>query len=375
MPRSDAARIERKQIGNLHLARNPTILPQFQRSGMPSSPTRISLAVNPRSRILRRRSRPSCRHRHWPARRSAGGRRPERFCPAENSPFRAATRWYRKSIDWLRASSMWCLPRTGIRRGPSSVCFQPPGRKPYEAVDLAYGARNRGPIIASKARRGRELHRTCGSRMPRSFCAKAIMQTSFSIAAFYEERPQDPHRARRIPARTRLGASFVVGLAFDFACGFLGRGRRARGFDVAAVFEDGSAASTSAGRYLRDTAGLGGAGISMHCGTGNDARPDESWRHLNASRQPRRWRGRADRPFAACGSKAATRSPAAPNTPIPCGCRACCSARFSAAPSRMAASNRHRRAAAREIPGVHSVVTVDDIRTGHSRSLLRTGIP
>ncbi len=40
------------------------------------------------------------------------------------------------------------------------------------------------------------------------------------------------------------------------------------------------------------------------------------------------------------GSKAATRSPAAPNTPTPCGCRACCTASCSAAPWRTAASSR-----------------------------------
>ena len=62
------------------------------------------------------------------------------------------------------------------------------------------------------------------------------------------------------------------------------------------------------------------------------------------------------------GSRRATRSPGAPNTPTPCGFPACCTARSSAAPSPTAASSRSTPARPRRCPGVYRVVTSEDVR-------------
>ena len=62
------------------------------------------------------------------------------------------------------------------------------------------------------------------------------------------------------------------------------------------------------------------------------------------------------------GSRRARRSPAAPNTPTPCGFPACCTERSSAARSPTAASSRSILSAAKEVPGVYRVVTSEDVR-------------
>ena len=78
--------------------------------------------------------------------------------------------------------------------------------------------------------------------------------------------------------------------------------------------------------------------------------------------QPRLAPRSVPRSAARCrASKAATRSPAAPNTRTPCGCRACCTPRFSAAPWRTAGSSRSTPARRGRLPGVLHVVTIDDV--------------
>ena len=79
-----------------------------------------------------------------------------------------------------------------------------------------------------------------------------------------------------------------------------------------------------------------------------------------------RWRRRqprVDRSAVHClGSRRARRSPAAPSMSTPCACPACCPERSFAARWRMAASSRSIPALREAFPGVHCVVTADDIR-------------
>ena len=82
----------------------------------------------------------------------------------------------------------------------------------------------------------------------------------------------------------------------------------------------------------------------------------------SSHRRCRPIRSAAGRSAARCrGSKAARRSPAAPNTPTPCGCPACCTARSSAAPWRTAGSSRSTPARRGRFPACRRL-TADDIR-------------
>ena len=84
----------------------------------------------------------------------------------------------------------------------------------------------------------------------------------------------------------------------------------------------------------------------------------------------------ARRSAARCrASKAATRSPAAPNTPTPCGCPACCMPRSSAARWRTAASSRSTPARRKKVPGVLSRRHRRRRDEGHPEPLLRPGLP
>ncbi len=71
----------------------------------------------------------------------------------------------------------------------------------------------------------------------------------------------------------------------------------------------------------------------------------------------------ARRSAARCrGSRRATRSPGAPNTPTPCACPACCTRKIFRSTVAHGRIKSIDTSAARKVPGVYRVVTSDDVR-------------
>ena len=75
------------------------------------------------------------------------------------------------------------------------------------------------------------------------------------------------------------------------------------------------------------------------------------------------------------GSRRAKRSPGAPNTPTPCGCPACCTAKIFRSTVAHGRIKSIDASAAQKMPGVHRVVTSRGRAQGHPRALLRPGLP
>ncbi len=150
--------------------------------------------------------------------------------------------------------------------GHLSFASSHPGRKPYEAVDLAYGAQILWPDHCVQGTPGAQLHEDLRIAHAALVLRKGHHYDIDSYSAFYEnDRETRTGLAGYLRERgfTRV---FVVGLAFDFCVRFSAVDAKHEGFDVA-VFEDGCRGIDLAGSVLATRQALAALEIPCIAGT------------------------------------------------------------------------------------------------------------
>ena len=122
-------------------------------------------------------------------------------------------------------------------RGHHSFASSHSGRKPYETVEVAYGAQVLWPDHCMQATPGAEFH--AGLAIPH---AQLVVRKGFrphidSYSAFYENDRATPTGLAGYLRERGLKRVFVAGLALDFCVRYSAEDARRLGFDVT-VIED-----------------------------------------------------------------------------------------------------------------------------------------
>jgi nicotinamidase/pyrazinamidase len=148
--------------------------------------------------------------------------------------------------------------------GHLSFASAHPGRKPFETIELAYGAQTLWPDHCVQETPGAAFHP--GLRVPR---AELVLRKGFhraidSYSAFYENDRKTPTGLAGYLGERRFERLFLVGLATDFCVFYSAIDARRCGFKVVLI-EDGCRGIDLGGSLaaaLRDMAAAGVARLT-----------------------------------------------------------------------------------------------------------------
>ncbi len=144
--------------------------------------------------------------------------------------------------------------------GHQSFAGAHPGRKPFDTVELAYGAQTLWPDHCVQETPGAAFHP--GLRLPR---AELIVRKGFrpaidSYSAFYENDRRTPTGLAGYLGERGFKRVFLVGLATDFCVQYSALDARRRGFAVVLI-EDGCRAIDLAGSLAEALCAMAAAGV------------------------------------------------------------------------------------------------------------------
>lgn len=144
--------------------------------------------------------------------------------------------------------------------GHLSFASAHPGRKPFETIDLAYGAQTLWPDHCVQGSHGAAFHR--GLNLPQ---AELVLRKGFrreidSYSAFYENDRRTPTGLAGYLRERGFKRVFLVGLATDFCVHYSAVDARREGFAVVLV-EDGCRAIDLAGSLADAMAKMAAAGV------------------------------------------------------------------------------------------------------------------
>jgi nicotinamidase/pyrazinamidase len=145
-------------------------------------------------------------------------------------------------------------------RGHASFASSHPGRKPFEAIELAYGTQVLWPDHCVQGTHGAALHR--GLEIPHAqlVIRKGYHRAIDSYSAFLEaDRKTSTGLAGYLRERG-LKSLYVCGLATDFCVAWTALDARAAGFDTT-VIEDASRAIDLDGSLAKAWTELAAAGV------------------------------------------------------------------------------------------------------------------
>ena len=116
--------------------------------------------------------------------------------------------------------------------GHSSFASSHPGRKPFEQIELSYGAQTLWPEHCVQQTRGAELH--AGLHLPQ---AELILRKGFrpaidSYSAFFENDRTTPTGLAGYLRERGLTRVFFAGLAYDYCVGYSALDARRLGLDA-----------------------------------------------------------------------------------------------------------------------------------------------
>ncbi len=144
--------------------------------------------------------------------------------------------------------------------GHLSFASAHPGRKPFETIDLAYGAQTLWPDHCVQGSDGAAFHR--GLNLPQ---AELVLRKGFrreidSYSAFYENDRRTPTGLAGYLRERGFKRVFLVGLATDFCVHYSAVDARREGF-AAVLVEDGCRAIDLAGSLADAMAKMAAAGV------------------------------------------------------------------------------------------------------------------
>jgi nicotinamidase/pyrazinamidase len=159
------------------------------------------------------------------------------FCPGGNLPVPEGDRVVPVINALARRFQHVVLTQDWHPRGHHSFASSHSGRKPYETVEVAYGAQVLWPDHCMQATPGAEFH--CGLAIPH---AQLVIRKGFrphidSYSAFYENDRATPTGLAGYLSERGLKRIFISGLALDFCVRYSAEDALRLGFDVT-VIED-----------------------------------------------------------------------------------------------------------------------------------------
>jgi nicotinamidase/pyrazinamidase len=146
--------------------------------------------------------------------------------------------------------------------GHSSFASAYPGKKPFEQVELSYGAQTLWPDHCVQGSKGAEFHPAL--RLPR---AELILRKGFrlridSYSAFFENDRTTPTGLAGYLEERGLTRVFLTGLAYDYCVGYSALDARRMGFE-AVVIRDACRAIDLEGSVARIEAEFDQAGVML----------------------------------------------------------------------------------------------------------------
>ena len=143
--------------------------------------------------------------------------------------------------------------------GHQSFASSHPGRKPFESIEVAYGAQILWPDHCVQATPGADFHGDLRIPHAELVLRKGYHRDIDSYSAFYENDRKTHTGLAGYLRERELRRVFVTGLAFDFCVRFSAEDAKREGFNVA-VIEDacrGIDLEGSVGTTRQALAGLG----------------------------------------------------------------------------------------------------------------------
>ena len=144
--------------------------------------------------------------------------------------------------------------------GHSSFASAHPGRRPFETIDVEYGAQILWPDHCVQGTPGAAFH--AGLDIPHAALVirKGFRRSIDSYSAFYENDRETPTGLGGYLRERGFARAFLVRLAFDFCVRYSAEDARKEGFDVV-VIEDACRGIDLGGSVTATRAGFAALGI------------------------------------------------------------------------------------------------------------------
>ncbi|TMG83610.1 MAG: nicotinamidase [Betaproteobacteria bacterium] len=120
-----------------------------------------------------------------------------------------------------------------------SFAFQHPGKKPFEQIELPYGAQVLWPDHCVQGTEGASLHKDLSIPNAQLVIRKGFRQNVDSYSAFVEADRKTPTGLAAYLKERGIRTCYIAGLATDFCVAWTALDARKAGFD-AIVIEDAS---------------------------------------------------------------------------------------------------------------------------------------
>jgi nicotinamidase/pyrazinamidase len=144
----------------------------------------------------------------------------------------------------------------------SSFASAHPGKKPYEQIEMPYGAQTLWPEHCVQGTHGAEFHPKLHLPKAELILRKGFRREIDSYSAFFENDRTTPTGLAGYLRERGLTRVFLVGLAYDFCVGYSALDARRLGFEVI-VIRDACRAIDLDGSVAKAEAEFSKAGIEL----------------------------------------------------------------------------------------------------------------
>lgn len=145
-------------------------------------------------------------------------------------------------------------------RGHSSFASVHPGRKPFETIEVFYGAQTLWPDHCIQGTPGAEFHPSLSLPQAELIVRKGFTRDIDSYSAFVENDHITPTGLAGYLREREFRRVFIMGLAYDFCVAYSSLDARKLGFE-AVIIRDGCQAIDIAGSVAAVESQFTGAGV------------------------------------------------------------------------------------------------------------------
>ncbi len=146
--------------------------------------------------------------------------------------------------------------------GHSSFASAHPGKRPFEQIEMSYGAQTLWPDHCVQGSRGAEFHPELGLTRAELILRKGFRPQIDSYSAFFENDRVTATGLAGYLRERNLSRVFLAGLAYDFCVGYSALDARRLGFD-AIVLRDACRAIDLSGSVAKMEAEFARAGVRL----------------------------------------------------------------------------------------------------------------
>ena len=146
--------------------------------------------------------------------------------------------------------------------GHSSFASAHPGKRPFEQIEMSYGAQTLWPDHCVQGSRGAEFHPELGLTRAELILRKGFRLQIDSYSAFFENDRVTATGLAGYLRERNLSRVFLAGLAYDFCVGYSALDARRLGFD-AIVLRDACRAIDLSGSVAKMEAEFARAGVRL----------------------------------------------------------------------------------------------------------------